>query len=363
MTVTNAGVDTNVFNEPDALQPKSDFTMTLSPQLQGWLRIGRTWATATVKEDYLWYQKYVSERSLNNSYTAGFLAPLTRVSFAANGSWLNTHERPGFEIDTRSDRTETAFDGAFELRALSRTLLGVRGRQLKVDFRDTARFGGSSLHDELNRTSTSVGATLRHELTPLTSLMLDVARVQDRFDFRPDRDTDSTEVGLNIRFDPAALIDGSAQIGYRDFQPHSPTVPRFKGPTAAVDLGYIAAGSTKLGLRVIRNVQYSFDANQPYYLLSGFTASIAQQLFGPVDVTARLGLDRLSYRDLEDAVVSFPDRVDRIRTYGGGTGFRVGPSFRIGFEVDQSKRESSVAERQYHGLRYGVSLTYGTPGR
>jgi len=37
----------------------------------------------------------------------------------------------------------------------------------------------------------------------------------------------------------------------------------------------------------------------------------------------------------------------------------VGHDMRVGFNIDQQKRESSIAIRQYDGLRYGTSITYG----
>ena len=43
LSLTNAGIDTNIFNESDADQPKRDFTLTVTPQTDVWLRMGRTW--------------------------------------------------------------------------------------------------------------------------------------------------------------------------------------------------------------------------------------------------------------------------------------------------------------------------------
>ena len=46
-------------------------------------------------------------------------------------------------------------------------------------------------------------------------------------------------------------------------------------------------------MRAIRDVQYSFEANQPYYLQTGIEGSIAQQIFGPFDVVGRGGVQSL----------------------------------------------------------------------
>src|SRR5687768_12949697 len=48
VALTNAGVDENVFNEADSLEPRSDFTMTLTPASDIWLRAGPTWIASRV---------------------------------------------------------------------------------------------------------------------------------------------------------------------------------------------------------------------------------------------------------------------------------------------------------------------------
>ena len=58
LSLTNLGVDTNVFNQPASEGPKKDFTMTVEPKTDLWLRFGRTWLTGNLTEDLVYYQKY-----------------------------------------------------------------------------------------------------------------------------------------------------------------------------------------------------------------------------------------------------------------------------------------------------------------
>ena len=132
-----------------------------------------------------------------------------------------------------------------------------------------------------------------------------------------------------------------------------------QGSTAAVDLSYVALGSSKLGLIVTRDVQYSYDINQPYYVQTGIAGSIAQQIFGPVDVVGRVGAQRLDYRNRVGAVVAVLERADHVHTYGGGIGYHIGRDIRIGFNIDHYGRTSPITFRQYNGLTYGTSVTYG----
>jgi hypothetical protein len=354
----NLGIDTNVFNEP-ADRAKRDFTFTLTPQTELWMRIGRTWMTGNVREDVLWYQTYATERAGNTNYTLAWLVPLNRISLNVSTSFLNARDRPGFEIDARVQRKELTFKGAAEVRVLSKTFAGVRGSQEHVDFDNNAAFLGSNLRHELNRTATGGAVTLRHQVTPLTSISVDAGRTEDRFQFSSLRDADSTAAGVEVTFDPLALIKGSARFGYRDYQPLSPDVPRYRGTTAAVDLTYVLLGTTRFSVQAVRDVSYSYDVNQPYYLQSGVQAMLAQQIFGPVDVVGRVGIQNLAYRDREVGTVQLVDRTDVVHSYGGGVGYHLGDSLRIGVNVDTQRRSSDVAYRQYEGLKIGTSVTYG----
>ncbi len=162
-----------------------------------------------------------------------------------------------------------------------------------------------------------------------------------------------------ISFDPAAVLKGSASIGYTQYTPESADLPGYSGPIASVGLTYTLLGSTRLAGNITRGVEFSYDSDQPYYVLTGATASIEQQIFGPVDLVARIGAEGLEYRSRVGASVSAPDRTDRVRSYGGGVGYRMGRVFRLGFNIDQERRTSVVPDRQYEGLRSGTSITYG----
>jgi hypothetical protein len=360
VALSNAGVDTNVFNEATQDSPKEDFTMTLTPATTAWLRMGRSWLNATVREDIVYYQKYSSERSVNSNYKLSWMIPLSRISFNPTASFTNTRERPGFEVDARSRRNEFGYGGTVEVRALSKTFITLQAGRQNTDFDRSAVFLGTSLRDELNRTVSQETVSLRHELTPLTGLTFEVTREQDRFEFSPVRDSDSTRFAAGVKLDAAALIKGGATVGYRDFQPLDPSLAGFRGTTVAADLSYVLLGVTRFAVKGTRDVQYSYDVNQPYYLQSGINLEISQQIVGPLDAVGRVGAARLEYRDRAGAAVAVSNRVDHIDTYGGGIGYHVGRDTRIGVNIDQYQRLSPVIGRQYKGLRYGIAVTYGS---
>ncbi|HEY6563546.1 MAG TPA: outer membrane beta-barrel protein, partial [Pirellulaceae bacterium] len=260
---------------------------------------------------------------------------------------------------TRAQRADTGLQAAAELRTFSKTLLGVRATRKTVAFADAQFYEDTNLELALNRTETQVAGTFRHELTPLTSLTVDFARQNDRFEFNPSRDADSTRIDGGVRFNRFALITGSAQAGYRDFNPLSPDIPGYSGLVLSASLSYVALGSTKLGFGASRDIQYSYDDEQPYYLQTGIEATIAQQIYGPVDAEARIGSRRLAYEDSLVGEVDVENRVDQIRNFGGGIGYRTSRDLRIAFTAEKTHRRSEIDDRQYDDLRYGVTITYG----
>ena len=361
ISMPNVGIDTNVFNDPITVTPSRDFTVTVSPKIDLWLRMGRTWLSGLIAEDVVWYQEYTSERSVNDTYTIGWRAPLNRLVLATSATWLSTRARPGFEIDARAHRTEPTYTGSAEVRGFARTFIGVRGRWTQVNFDEDAVFEGSSLQQQLDRTATAAAITLRYELTPLTSITFSGGRSEERFEFAQSRDSTSDDYSVGLTFDPAALLKGNATVGYTAYKPGAADLPSYRGTTAAAGLSYTLLGSTRLSATMTRGVEFSHDIDQPYYLLTGGTGSIAQQIFGPVDIVARAGAQRLEYRTRAGATVTAPDRTDRVRSYGAGVGFRLGQELRLGFNLDRERRTSALADRQYEGLKYGTSVTYRQP--
>jgi len=154
-------------------------------------------------------------------------------------------------------------------------------------------------------------------------------------------------------------VKGTAAVGFRNFHPATPDVPGYSGGTMALDLSYTLLGMTRLTIRGVRDVQYSYDIAQPYYVQTGVDGSVAQQIFGPFDVVFRFVEERLAYRDRAGFQVEVANRTDAVHSIGVGAGYHLGKELRLGFNVDKVRRESKVASRPYEGLKYGSSLTYG----
>ncbi len=357
IAITNLGVDTNVFNELD--DPKQDFTVSFGPQAEFWSRLGpraRLYGKVGVRYDY--FQEYDSQRSFGTDDALRLEVDLGRLTPFADGTYTNTRTRPGFEIDERARFKNLTGRAGVGVRVLSKTKLLLWAREGQFRYDDGSAFLAESLSTALDRDSSAVGGGAEIELTPLTTLLVDVEGGTDRFLHSPERDADTYRVLSGFRFKPFALINGTATVGYRDFQTLSPLVPDFGGLVARVDLAYTLR-ATRFGGAFNRDVTYSFQATEPYYLQTDWLLSVTQKITTAWDVVGRAGHYTLDYE-----IVGVPgarQRTDSGRRFGGGLGYTLGQYVRLGFDVDYMERRSEAEiVRDYDGIRAGMTITYGT---
>ena len=357
VTMSNLGVDTNVFNQPE--DPKQDFTVTVGPKVDWWLRAGRARLLGSDLVEGVYFATYPSQNGLNQKHSATFELPINRLRPYAGASWLTTNDRPGYEIDARARHTETGVKGGAVIRLTNIVNLDLGVTRVDYEFTGDEVFQGSSLAKQLNRRTQTYGATIRAKVTPLTTIKVSADGVTERFTQSPGRDNDGYRILGGVEMDAFALVKGNASAGYRKLDMLAPGVTDYSGPVWAADLAYTLKGMTRFGVGASRDVLFSFEITEPYYVQTGWSLSVTQVLRGPWDVQARGGWYRLAYRRalLQDVL---PDsRIDHYNTWGGGIGYKVGPATRIGVNADYYRRQSSRDLRNYEGLRAGVTVTYG----
>jgi hypothetical protein len=268
---------------------------------------------------------------------------------------VNTSERPGYEIDTRARR----FEGDLRVGAIvpvgSVTSFEVARRQFRVAFAEDAVHEGESLKQTLDRKLDAWEMHWRQAFTVLTTWVVNATREQERFEFEPYRNSNSLRLESGFDLNLHALVRGAALVGYRRLVgAEGGTLAEFSGVTANVDVAYTAPTQTRLQAMVKRDLHYSFEIEQPYYVQTGWDFTGTQRLIGQWDVQLTAGRDWLGYRSL-DPTDSRRDRIDR---FGGGIGYDAGDDLRIGFNLLWQTRRSPLSDRDYRSFKSGVSLTY-----
>jgi hypothetical protein len=358
IALTSLGIDDNVFN--DDLDPKQDTTAAVGPAANLWMKLGRSRMTGKVSGQYLYFSKYENQRAWNTADEARWEIPLSRLTPFITGLYANSKERPGYEIDSRAHLRSQAVGFGTEFRLSSKTSAVLTATRSAFAFDEGETFLGADLATALNRHSDAEALQLRFKLTSLTTFVAGAEAIQDRFKFGSVRNADSIKVLPGFEFKPSALISGKVFVGFRRFNALDETVPDYAGPIAAVDALYIH-GATRLAFKVNRDLTYSYELTQPYYALTDLGLVMTQRVTHVWDVVGRGGLQTLEYQRLQSLRIAGV-RTDTIRQYGAGVGYRVGETLRLGFDAVRYRRYSSeLALREYDGLRFGASISYGLP--
>jgi hypothetical protein len=358
------GVDSNVFNA--AGEQRSDFTFTVTPRTDLWIpATRRALFQVTAAADLVYFAQYASERSVDPQFTGRIEGYLNRITLFAEDAYLNTRQRPNYELDLRSRHVENNALAGVEVALTPKFSIEVAARRFDTDYDADAQFDNTYLQRTLNRTTTGGEGAARHRVTPFTTVAVRFDRLRDEFEYSPARDSRSYRVMPGVEFNPRALIKGTAYVGYRDFEPlHPDVLPEFSGLVADLGLSYTLLGATTFGVRYRRDLTYSYEEQQPFFVANSAGGYLRRALGSRFDVLVSADRHRYEYEELLDpagaAVAALPQRVDTTWNYAAGLGYRLGTDGRLGFGVSYWTRESNTRRfKQYDNLRIGTTATYG----
>src|SRR5207237_3925236 len=337
-----AGVDTNVFNQSG--EQKSDFTVTVTPQADVAVPFARrALLKTTVGTDLVYYAKYDTERSINPQVRVRAEAYAHRLTLFAEDAYLNTRQRPNFEIDVRSRHLENDAEAGGELRLTPKFSIELAGKRAIAKYDADAVFAGTSLQETLNRRTDGLVGTIRHRLSPLTTIAVKFDRLTDTFTYSPLRDSRSFRVMPGVEFKPHALVSGIARVGYRRFAPDNPGVlPEFSGLVADLGLSYTLLGSTTFGVSYHRDLTYSYETANPFFVDNSIGASIRRALGGRFDTIVSADRHTYDYARLLTLPATLAERTDTTWVYGANVGYRIRRDARIGFGATYYQRDSTA---------------------
>jgi hypothetical protein len=361
--IKDLGVDTNVYNESDAENPKQDTTATFGPGVNYWFKLGSARVAAMSDLTYTWFQTYGDQRSLNTDNHATLSLPLNRLTPFVDGLYNNGRRRVSYEIDARSYSTEAGYGGGLDTRLTAKSTIRVEAHHENFAFKEDEFFDGVNLANALDRDVNTTGVSWREALTPLTTFVVKTEYEQDRFDHSPEKDANGFRVEPGFEFDPLALIGGKIYVGYRHFNALDSRVPDYSGLVADVSANY-RLQATKFDVTFARDITYSYQTDEPYYVLSNVGLRVVQKITHTWDVAGNLGRQWLGYRQLIAPGVVGGDRLDKSYYVGGGVGYELGQDMRVGVEANYYSRSSNeVTFNDYNGLRVGAVISYGLSSR
>jgi putative beta-barrel porin BBP2 len=359
IALKNLGFDSNPLNQSEGAQ--RDVTATVVPGLDSLLRVGRGLLSSKTSLEWNYFDKSSTQRSFNFGQEGALALDFYRLMPYIGGGYVQTRQRPNLEIDERVQQYNVSSLAGTAVRVGTRIRIDVEGRRNELEYGE-GDYGSDAIATSLNRRVDVASVATRFNWTPLTTFVVQTEMQHDRFEFSPLRDSNSLTVLPGFELKPSALISGKVAAGFRQFHPLDSAVPDYAGIVAKVDAKYIFRQATEFAFKVERNVDYSIEVEQPYFVITGGTVSVTQIVGEAWYTAARMGLSSLAYREMLTARAGVDvagSRTDRVNSYGGGGGRLLGTDLRIGVDIDYVSRSSTVASHAYEGLKVGGTISYG----
>jgi hypothetical protein len=352
MTIDELGWDSNVFQE--ATDPKDDWVFRGKPDIAAFSLLRWFKVSAYAGANLGYYKTYDSENSTGYEYRARLDLTVARLYPFVGVGHTKHRTRPNGEIDTRADEELDELSGgvAFELGGTS-VLYGAASR-FRTDYQDAFE-DGVSLDAALNRETRSYSAGVRSDVTPITSLTIDVGRDEDDFDESPLRNATTQFVSASLNIGPEAALAGAAEIAFRDMKPVDPTVEPFRGLTGSATLGYSFLEFGRIVGSFLRAQQYSFDAADAYYIETTVSLSYTHRLAGEIDAQI---LGNKSWFDYGFTAAE-PAHTDKLASWNVSMGYNLRNRTRISINYEQGERRSPVQpDRNYDRTRAYMAWQY-----
>ncbi len=350
----DVGVDDNVYNA--WTNPREDFTSTLSPRLQATITPGSFRVVSTGSAGFVYFRTYKDQQALNGSGTIRVERLSGRLRPFGSAELWRVRERRGEDMDVRVRSVRRTATGGLDVQLTPVTALTTWVRRDQVRYQPDEEFLGVSLAHQLNNTSDVVAGGAKFAVTPLTTITTAAEYQRDRFQWNPVRDADSLRVAPTVDFDATAIVSGRASLGYRRFMPLDGRLPNFQGLVGSAVLTHTVASITRLDLQAERDIDYSYDPLQPFFVRSDVRLTVSQRVVGPLELIAIGGRRHVKYQALAGAAID--PRRETTGTIGGGLGIRVGTDMRFSVTYDRTRRQATGSGREYERRRVLASLTY-----
>lgn len=353
VAVRDAGIDSNVFDDPD--EPIEDRIATFASSVDAQMTLAHFKVQGTGAAEYLYYQRLVRERALTTRFTMRVEAPTRRIVPFGTGAYARAKERQTPEIDVQSRYTTSAVGAGLSVFVMARGAIQLAGRREITAYDRGQVLRGADLAQRFNRDSDSAVVGFRFNITELTSITADASVARDRFTLKPEQNTSNLNWTAAIEFAPDAVIRGRAGIGYHVMEPRGAAAIAFRGLTANVDLSYVLLGRTRFNGRYFRDTAYSLEA--PYYLLTTLGADVAQLIGGPFEILLRGNRQYSDYP--ENPGLRIPHRIDILDTIAAGVGVRMSDTSRATVTYELARRLTPVDGLRFDRRRVLTSFSYG----
>ena len=352
VVVKEIGWDSNVFDEAE--NPKEDFIAAVAPDVAVFTRLRFLQLSAYTGVDFNYFRTYDQENSVGHSVRARGDVLLSRFRPFVAGGRTRSRTRPNGEIDVRADRVEEEFSGGLAFDISTYGQVYASAYQFRTTFRDAFE-DGVNLATSLSRNSNQYSAGLRTDLTPLLALVASVSFRDELFRADPSRNAEAWFATADFRFDPEAVVTGQIVLSFEEFNPANPGIRPFRGLVGNATILYSFLELGRISVSALRRTEFSFNAEDAYFVENGITLSYTHRLFGEVDAQVKGGKSFFDYGFSQTS----PERQETLDIVGAGLGYNLGNRTRISLNYEFARRRSpQLIERNYDRRRAFVAWNF-----
>jgi hypothetical protein len=335
LSIQDAGIDDNVLSDAAG---RRDYTYTIGPQLLASAAVGPVRLKGTGQAGFVYYQKYKDQQSVNGQMSLRVDVVGSQVRPFAEARYSRTRVLSDVDVLTRVRSARPGGMAGLDVQLTPLTALTGWVERAYITYDKREQFLGVPLAVQLDQRTQIMAGGARHYLTPLTTLTTAVEYKQHRFEGNALRDADALRVAPAVEFGSGAVINGRLAAGFQDFKPFNPMLPRLRGLVASATASFTVFGVTRFDVQADRDVDFSFDATQPYYWRTGGRVTVSQRVVGPVDVVAIAERRHVSYQGFTDRTA--PAHRDRLVDAGLGMGIRLSQDAQLRVVYDRFARQS-----------------------
>jgi hypothetical protein len=349
--VLSSGYDTNPWRETGDEAVYNIVETYVTPQIATWMRISHLRVDGFGAVEVVKAGEGVASK--NHQFGSNVLWDGPVISPYMQWTSKHTNANPtGFEVGRRSMRNENDLKAGAGVTLGTATRLLAFARRTQTSWDADAIYQTSSLREKLNRTDSAVGGGIDIALTPLTSVRFTGEHTSSAFVYSPVRNGSGSRVGGAISLTGPALINGTIEVGYRQFTSASSAVS-FRGLFSNASVTRTFSTESTLALRFERDLQFSFDTSLSYFIGQSIVLTGIQPLGHNFALQGSVGRHTLTYNQVSPATTP----TNAVSEYGVVIGRKVRERTWVGVSMESGRASGNQPWTQRRVIGF---LTFGS---
>jgi hypothetical protein len=279
LQLRNIGYDDNVYYQRTDEIPVGDYTGTVSPEIKGYLLLGRSMILSfTENPEYLYFARQTRLRTFTNSYAPSLRLNLfNRIALSGDYHYRKHLRRVLSEFSSLVTDTTKGTTASFFYETPRGTSIGMTGPIDRFYYGDVVLPDIEALYSRtLNRKETTGNVELYYPVFSESSLFMKIGTTKYEFEHPSSRwrDSRSVQASIGLRFPLTGRARGRLSLGYKKFTPNEAGRKSYSGLVADTDINFLF-GRFSLRFGLGRETYFSYLEDAYYYVENRMSPGIS----------------------------------------------------------------------------------------